>query len=439
MRAELNTTHDPAHRSWVESANAAGCDFPIQNLPFGLFRSPARPDSATPRAGVALGDQIIDLAAIAGHLDGPAQAAARAALGPSLLPLLRQPPEAVSQLRASLSRLFGAGAPGRDAHVPDAAVAALVPMNQAEMVLPLRPPGFADFCCSIEHIRRMAQSTGRPVARCADRLPVSYNGRASSVAVSGTPVRRPRGQFESPPGTGEVQYGPEPRLDYELEFGAWLRGGSALGQALSVAEADALLFGCSLVNDWSARGIQAFEMMLGPHLGKSFLTTVSPWIVTMEALAPFRVPARGRAADEAAVPDHLLDPADRAQGGLRVALTAELQTANGQTQQIARSGFEDMFWTFAQMVAHQASSGAPLEAGDLLGSGTVSGPAPHARACLAELTERGGNPLVFGDGSRRVWLQDGDSVCIRGRAHAPGAVSIGFGECRGQIQPVLSA
>ena len=431
MPIELNATHDPARRSWVDSANAEGSDFPIQNLPFGLFRTPG----SQPRGGVAIGDQIIDLAGVAHQLDGAAAVAARAAVGPSLLPLLAQPPEALSQLRAALSALLRADGDSRQSAVQGA----LVPLQDAELLLPIRPPGFADFCASIDHIRRMAAGTGRPVALCADRLPVGYNGRASSVAVSGTPVTRPRGQFEARPGSADVRFGAEPRLDYELELGVWLRGGNHLGQALSVADAEAMMFGCSLLNDWSARGIQAFEMMLGPHLGKSFLTTVSPWIVTMEALAPFRVAARGRVDNEPLVPAHLTDASDRALGGIRIEMTAQLNTAAGQSKQIARSGFEDMYWTFAQMVAHQASSGAPLEAGDLLGSGTVSGPADDARACLAELTERGGNPICFDDGSSRVWLEDGDSVAIRGRAHAPGAVSIGFGECTGLILPVLSA
>lgn len=431
MRRELNATHDPLRRSWVESANATGADFPIQNLPFGVFRVAG----SAPRCGVALGDQIIDLSGIAGQLHGGAAVAARAAVGPSLLPLLAQPAEVISQLRTALSELYCVDAEGSRA----AALAALVPMGSAQLVLPIRPPGFADFCCSIDHIRRMAAGTGRPVAVCADRLPVGYNGRASSVAISGTPVIRPNGQFEPRPGSGDVRYGPEPRLDYELELGVWLRGGNRLGQALSVAQAEAMMFGCSLVNDWSGRGIQAFEMMLGPHLGKSFLTTVSPWIVTMEALAPFRVAARGRESNEPAVPAHLADSKDREHGGIKIELTAQLSTAAGQSKQIARTGFEDMYWTFAQMVAHQASSGAPLEPGDLIGSGTVSGPADEARACLAELTERGGNPVIFADGSERVWLADGDSISIRGRAHAPNAVSIGFGDCIGQILPAVRA
>jgi fumarylacetoacetase len=429
MSFELNVTHDPLRRSWLESANIAGGDFPIQNLPFGLFRTEGSP----PRGGVALGDQIIDLAKLADRLGVAARAAAGAATGTTLAPLLLQPPPAVSALRAALSELYSSAGENRAL-----AQAALLPMQDAELLLPLKPPAFTDFCCSLDHIRRMAAGAGRPPAPCADKLPVSYNGRASSVAVSGTGVIRPRGQFEPRPGSGEVTYGPEPRLDYELEFGVWLRGGNKLGQSIDVAQAEHMMFGCCLVNDWSARGIQIFESMLGPHLGKSFLTTASPWIVTMEALAPFRVPARARREDEPAVPPHLLDAADRARGSIRIAMQAELSTAAGAHSRIANTEFETLHWTLAQMIAHQASSGAPLEAGDLLASGTVSGPAEDAKACLAELTQRGATPVLFADGTQRVWLEDGDTVTLTAQAHAEGRVPIGFGPCAGTIRPAAA-
>ena len=428
MPVELNATHDPARRSWVESTNVEACDFPIQNLPFCTFLAHGH----DPRPGVGIGDRIIEIGALAqkGLLRGPAAGVARR----PLQGILESPAAEVSDLRRQLSDLFRDGGTGD----PATLAGFLVPMAEAELLLPLKPPAFADFCCSIEHMRRMAANSGRPMAPCADRLPVGYNGRASSVAVSGTPVVRPKGQYEFPPGSGTIQYGPERRLDYELEFGVWLRGGNALGSPIAVAEAEAMLFGCSLVNDWSARGIQFFESMLGPHLGKSFLTTVSPWIVTMEALAPFRIAARGREDGEPAVPAHLLDTADRASGGIRIAMTADLATANGERSRICTTGFETMFWTLAQMVAHQASSGAPIEAGDLLASGTVSGPAEEAKACLAELNQRGTNPVLFADGSRRVWLEDGDTVTITATAHAEGHVPIGFGPCSGTIHPAAA-
>lgn len=423
---DLNATHDPSRRSWLASANLEGDDFPIQNLPFGLFRTGNSP----PRGGVALGDQIIDLAKLAGRLGG----AAHAATGTTLAPLLDQSPEALSALRAALSDLYRSDAPERGV-----AEDALVPMHSAELLLPLKPTAFTDFCCSIEHIRRMAANGGRPIAPCADRLPVGYNGRASSVAVSGTPVVRPKGQFEAPPNSGNVKFAPEPRLDYELEFGVWLRGGNKLGAPIDVAQAEAMMFGCSLVNDWSARGIQFFESMLGPHLGKSFLTTVSPWIVTMEALAPFRAPARGRVDDEPAVPEHLFAPSDRERGAIRIAMFADLATATSGPIRICTTGFETMFWTLAQMIAHQASSGAPIEAGDLLASGTVSGPAEEAKACLAEFNQRGANPALFPDGSKRIWLEDGDTLTLTAKAHAPGYVPIGFGACAGAIRPAVGS
>lgn len=204
---------------------------------------------------------------------------------------------------------------------------------------------------------------------------------------------------------------------------------------MSVAAAEALLFGCCLVNDWSARGIQFYEMILGPHLGKSFLTTISPWIVTMEALAPFRAEARGRPEGEPPVPAYLHDATDRSHGALAVTLTADLVTAGGDTKRIVETELADLYWTLAQMATHQASNGAPLEAGDLIATGTVSGAADTARACLAEITLRGGSPIELPDGTRRTMLEDGDTLVLRGRAHATGYRSIGFGACSGTIIP----
>jgi len=308
-------------------------------------------------------------------------------------------------------------------------------MAEARMHMPLRPPAFTDFCTSVDHIRRMA---GGAVKGAALSLPVAYNGRASSVCPSGTPVVRPNGQFAMPPGSETVQFGPEPMLDFELEFGAWLRGGNPVGQPITMAEAEASLFGCCLVNDWSARGIQFFESILGPHLGKSFLTTISPWVVTMEALAPFRSAARGRDEGEPSVPAYLLDQGDRTAGAIDVELTAHLATADGASAQIVHTNLNELFWTLAQMVAHQASNGAPLESGDLIATGTVSGAAPEARACMVELTEKGTVPITLPDGSTRTMLEDGDTLTLRGRAVAMGFVPIGFGDCSGTIAPARS-
>lgn len=423
--AMIDATHDPARKAWLAYANDPETDFPIQNLPFGLFEHGGRA-----RGGVALGDAIIDLAALAdaGVLGDRALDAARAASGTSLAPLLACDRAATDALRAELSDLFCEGGSGNPAQLE----ATLVPMAEAGLLLPLKPTAFTDFCTSYDHIARMAR--GKP-GLASLSLPVAYNGRASSVAVSGTPVIRPNGQYETTPGSGERRFGAEPLLDFELEFGAWLSRGNALGQPMTMADARNALFGCCLVNDWSARGIQFFESVLGPHLGKSFLTTVSPWIVTMAALAPFRTVARGRAEGEPQLADHLFDPEDAASGGLAIELTAELAAPGLAPRRIVRSQLGDLYWTLAQMVAHQASNGAPLECGDLIATGTVSGATDEARACLAEITLRGGEPIVLADGSRRTMLEDGDTLVLRGRAQREGFVSIGFGACAGTIHP----
>jgi len=428
MPIELNATHDPGRRSWVASANSTDTDFPIQNLPFGVFD-----DGNGARGGVALGESIIDLAALiqAGLIDGPA---AQAASGPTLFPLFEQPHEAVSGLRAGLSDIYREGTSADRA----AAERALVPMAAVRMHLPAKPSAFTDFCTSADHILRMAASSGRAPQPAWATLPVAYNGRASSIAVSGTPVIRPVGQV-MPRGSDKMVVAPEPMLDFELEFGAWLRGpGNPLGEAIDMRRADELLFGCCLVNDWSARGIQFYEMLLGPHLGKSFLTSVSPWVVTMEALAPFRVPARGRTDEQPEIPGYLEDSFDREAGALNVELTAELDTGSGPAT-IVRTNVRELFWTLAQMVTHQACGGAPLETADLIATGTVSGAADEARACLVEITRLGAEPLTLPDGTKRVMLEDGDVLSLHGKAKADGYVPIGFGECSGKINPAKAA
>jgi fumarylacetoacetase len=428
MPIELNATHDSSRRSWLDSANAPDTDFPIQNLPFGVFD-----DGRGARGGVALGDRIIDLASLldAGLIEGPG---AQAASGSSLLPLFEQPRQVVSALRATLSDLYRDGGSGDRA----AAERALVPQAGVTMRLPAKPPAFTDFCTSADHILRMAANGGRAPQPAWATLPVAYNGRASSIAPSGTPVIRPVGQVV-PRGSDAMVVAPEPMLDFELEFGAWLRGpGNALAEPIDMRRADELLFGCCLVNDWSARGIQFYEMLLGPHLGKSFLTTVSPWVVTMEALAPFRVPGRGRSEDQPEIPAYLNDAFDREAGGLNVELTARIDTGSGP-QTIVRTNVRELFWTLAQMVTHQASGGAPLETGDLIATGTVSGAADEARACLVEITRMGAEPLTLPDGTQRVMLEDGDTLSLHGKAKADGYVSIGFGECSGTVMPARAA
>src|SRR3569833_2038422 len=318
---KLNDTHDPARRSWVAEANEAGCDFPIQNLPFGVFRPPPE---ARPRGGVAIGNHVLDLSAAlaAGLFSGAAASAARAASGETLNALLAMDASSVSTLRARLSDLLNID--GADSGAARAISARLlVPMPQVQMELPVAISGFTDFSCSYTHL--VGMRGGQPVTAFF-YLPIGYNGRASSVRVSGTPVKRPSGQWAAKPPEGEMSFGPEPHKDFELELAAFVGRGNDLGTSLGVDEASERIFGCCLLNDWSARGIQFFESILGPFLGKSFGTTVSPWIVTAEALAPFRTSARRRAAGDPSIPSYLFDPSDQAEGGLAVELTAYLRT-----------------------------------------------------------------------------------------------------------------
>ena len=431
---QLNETHESSRRSWVGSANDTNTDFPIQNLPFGVFQR----SGDAPRGGVAIGDQIFDLqlGLKAGLFSGEASQAAQAAAGPTLNSLLDVGPRAASHLRTRLSELLRVGGPDEARRMADAL---LVPSNQARLLRPIQLTAFTDFSCSLNHIGRMSHGNPWPVLH---HLPVAYNGRASSVAVSGTEVRRPNGQSAFPPGTQRF-FGAEPALDFELEFGAYISGGNPQGRPLSLDEAATRLFGYCLVNDWSARGIQMFEKMLGPFLGKSFLTSVSPWIVTDEALWPFKIERTARQSDQPSVPAHLDSPLNRATGGLDIDLeaylaTAKMLAAGDRPVRIVRTNFKHMYWTMAQMVAHQASNGCNLQSGDLIASGTASGPDDEARACLMEMTYAAEENLKLPNGETRMWLEDGDELQIRARASRDGFVSIGFGPCDGHVIPALS-
>ena len=410
----LDSTHDPQRRSWLESANVAECDFPIQNLPFGVFAT-----AAGARGGVAIGDSIVDLATAsrAAIFAGLAADAAAAASGATLNPLLALGNTHARELRRQLSEAMATSAPAATA---DALRACLVPMSDATLLLPARIDAFTDFLCSIDHTLRMGNGNLPPAFKV---LPIAYNGRASSICVSGQPVRRPNGYSRT--GDGEPVFGPEPWLDFELELGAFIGPGNALGDSIAIGDAERHFFGTCLLNDWSARGIQFFESQpLGPFLGKSFRTSISPWIVTTDALAPFRV------ADSPSAFDIELDARIR---------TAEMRSHGDEPSVVARTNFRSMYWTFAQMIAHHASNGCNLRPGDLLGSGTTSGPSDDSRACLAEITERGKAPLTLANGQLRTWLEDGDEVVFRGRASRDGYVSIGFGECRAVVEPAAGA
>jgi fumarylacetoacetase len=434
MTIELNETHDPARRSFIESANAAGCDFPIQNLPFGVFR----PAAGTPsRVGVAIGDRIFDVAAGAAKFTGGAAAAARACAAPSLRDLMVLGPEAASALRLQLSRLLRAGQDDAEGLRQF-----LTPMAQAELMLPVRVANFTDFFASVFH----ATNAGRmfrpdtPLFPNYKYVPVAYHSRASSVRASGTPVRRPRGQRKGP-NEAAPTYGPSRALDFELELGLYIGKSTDLGDTVPVGKAAEHIFGFCLLNDWSARDVQAWEYQpLGPFLAKNFGTTVSPWVVTGEALAPFHTAAYARPAGDPAPLPHLDDTGDRTQGGLDITLEAYISSAMMRGTgvpplRITQTSFALVYWTVAQMIAHHTSNGCNLEIEDLIGSGTVSGPEKSSWGSLLELTARGSDPLALPSGEKRGFLEDGDEITFRGFCAKPGFARIGFGECRAVVLP----
>jgi fumarylacetoacetase len=432
----LDETHDPALRSWVATANAAGSDFPIQNLPFAVFRRRGTDEAF--RGGVAIGDQVVDLAALAraGVFSGEAARAAQAGAQPALNALMAMGPAAWRALRLALSRALREGAAEQAALQP-----CLVPQAEAEYGLPARIGDYTDFYTSIYHATNIGKQfrPDNPLLPNYKWVPIGYHGRASSVGVSGQAFRRPVGQT-MPPGAAQPTLGPSKRLDIELELGVFVGPGNALGEPIDIASAEEHVFGICLLNDWSARDIQAWEYQpLGPFLAKNFATTISPWVVTLDALAPYRVPFTRPEGDPQPLP-YLDSEANRAQGAIDIRLEVGLQT-----QAMARSGLADApicrtsyrhaYWTVAQMVTHHTVNGCNLQPGDLLGSGTLSGPTPEQAGALIELTGGGKNPLQLPGGETRTWLEDGDTVVIRGWCEKEGAARIGFGECRGTVLP----
>jgi fumarylacetoacetase len=436
----LNETHDPALISWIDGANQPACDYPLQNLPFGVFR---RAGSEEPyRGGVAIGDQILDLRGLAesrmlSKSVGPALEACSEA---SLNRFMALGPTASSALRLQLSYCLRAGAPN-----VDRMQGLLVPQAQAEFSSAAVIGDFTDFYASIHH----ALSVGRlfrpenPLLPNYPWIPVGYHGRSSSVVVSGTAIRRPSGQVVSAPGQAPV-YLPSRRLDFELEAGIVIGAGNELGTAVPIGEAEAHVFGLCLLNDWSARDLQSWEYQpLGPFLGKNFATTISPWIVTMEALAPFRAPFVRDALQPRPLP-YLDDPKVWACGGLDISLEVSLQTQRmrevGQPPlALSTSNLRHAYWTVAQLVAHHASNGCNLRAGDLMGSGTMSGPEPSEAGSLLELTGGGQSAIMLPSGETRRFLEDGDQVVMRGWCERRGFRRIGFGRASGIIVAARSA
>ncbi len=448
MTYSINETHDPKLKSWVAAANEAGCAFPIQNLPFGIFKRTASQEF--PRIGVAIGDHILDLPGCgsAGLFELPELRWVEDVCDEytdSLNGLMWQPPAYWSHLRRRISDLLSAGnkeIPGHQSLITKL----IVPMCDAELLIPARIGDYTDFYTSIFH----ATSVGKmmrpdnPLLPNYKYVPVGYHGRASSVVVSGTPVRRPNGQTKKPE-ADEPQFGPSRWLDYEVEVGFFVGPGNEPGEPINLTEAEAHIFGLCLVNDWSARDLQTWEYQpLGPFLAKSFATTISPWVVTMEALAPYRIPAFKRAEGDPAPLPYLDSLFNRESGGIELKLELRLSSRQMREQGIApvkltQHNFSDVYWTVAQMLTHHASNGCNLRPGDLMASGTVSGPEKDQRGCLLELTWRGAEPIELPGGERRSFLEDGDEVMISGWCERAGLARIGFGECRGVVLPAKNS
>jgi fumarylacetoacetase len=436
MSAVLDATHDPGLRSWVQSANAPGCDFPIQNLPFAVFRRAGGGENF--RCGIAIGECVLDLGALdmLTPFEGLGAEALAACAEPSLNRLMALGRQAWVALRSGVSQCLRADSP-RAAELQ----AALVPQSGAEFALPARIGNYTDFYTSIHH----ATSVGRlfrpeqPLLPNYKWVPIAYHGRASSLGVSGQEVRRPRGQL-IPPGAEQPRLAPSARLDFELEVGVLIGTGNRLGLPIPIAEAEEHVFGLCLLNDWSARDIQAWEYQpLGPFLAKSFATTISPWVVTLEALKPYRLPWSRLPEDPQPLP-YLDDGQLRAGGALDIQLEVALETAGmraGGTapQTLARTNFRHSYWSIAQMVAHHTVNGCNLEPGDLLGSGTQSGPTPEQAGSLLELSGAGKRALRLDSGETRTFLEDGDRVVLRGWCERPGCARIGFGEASGTVLP----
>ena len=435
----LNETHDPALRSWVAPANQAQTDFPIQNLPFAVFRRQGSTEAY--RGGVAIGDQILDLAAVAasGVLSGAAAAAVQAASGDSLNALMALGQPAWSALRLALSRALREGAPEQAK-----LAACLVPQTAAEFNLPARIGDYTDFYTSVHHATNVGRQfrPDNPLLPNFKWIPIGYHGRASSIGVSGQRFPRPLGQTMSP-GASVPSFGPCKRLDYELEMGIFVGSGNALGKPIPITEAEASVFGMCLLNDWSARDIQAWEYQpLGPFLSKNFASTISPWIVTLEALSPYRV-AFTRATDDPQPLPYLDSPANSAQGAMDIQLEVLLQTQTMRQQdqaatRLTQTSYRHAYWTVAQIVAHHTVNGCNLQPGDLMGTGTLSGPSLDEAGALIELTVGGKQPLTLPNGESRTYLEDGDTVVLRGWCEKPGAARIGFGQCVGTVLPALS-
>jgi fumarylacetoacetase len=434
----VNKTHDPALTSWIESANSPDTDFPIQNLPFGVF---SRKGDSERRVGVAIGDQIVDIGeSLSANLwSGKARDVARWCDRPSLNELMQAPRESLSQFRARLSELL-TGTPGDDSVINPLPPGALVPMADAMMFRPAEIGDYTDFYASIYHATNVGKifRPDSPLLPNYKYVPIGYHGRASSIVISGAEVTRPNGQM-LPNGAKDPTFGPTQMLDYEAEVGFFVGRGNDLGKSVPIDQAEERLFGICLVNDWSARDIQSWEYQpLGPFLSKSFATTISPWVVSWEALEPYRVPAFFRPPGDPQPLAYLSSEKDRNEGGIDLTIEVYIRSmlmreGRLRPSRLSAAALADMYWTAAQMLTHHTSNGCNLRPGDLFASGTISGPDKGSQGCLLELTRRGTEPIVLPTGEERKFLHDGDEIILRAYFQREGAARIGLGECAGLI------
>ncbi|MCI0339021.1 MAG: fumarylacetoacetase [Acidobacteria bacterium] len=439
MPSSTNETHNPNLKSWVKSANDPNTDFPIQNLPVGLFTR--KYVEELPRIGVAIGDQILDMSAVTDTIWETVfeDMIVDACSVESLDFLMMLEPEEQSEFRRRVNRLLRADNFGDERYFAEGC---LVSMDEVEMHVPVEIGDYTDFYASISHATNIGKMfrPDQPLMPNYKWVPIGYHGRASSIVISGSPIRRPSGQTKAD-NTETPTFGPSENLDYELEVGFFIGYGNDQGESLKIADAEEHIFGLCLANDWSARDIQRWEYQpLGPFLSKSFATTISPWIVMREALAPFRVPAYKRPQGDPQPLPYLDSLKNRERGGFDIKLEVHLSTEQMREKGIAphrlsSSNARDLYWTFAQMLTHHTSNGCNMRPGDLIASGTVSGTTKDSFGCLLELTSRGTEPIRLPGGEERRFLEDGDEVIFRGYCERDGFRRIGFGECRGIVMP----
>ncbi|EGI74915.1 MULTISPECIES: fumarylacetoacetase [Pseudoalteromonas] len=432
----INETHDINLTSWVESANVDNCDFPIQNLPFAEFRRKGSDEAF--RGGVAIGDQVIDLAKLSklNVLTGDAKTAADAASEATLNTFMGLGKQYWSALRLALSKALRAGSEHQQA-LSDT----LVAQSDIEFSLPCRIGDYTDFYTSIYHATAVGSlfRPDNPLLPNYKWVPIGYHGRSSSIDVSGQTFHRPKGQTKAP--DAEVpSFGPCKRLDYELELGIYLGKGNALGDAIAIENAENHVFGFCVFNDWSARDLQAWEYQpLGPFLAKNFASTVSPWIVTTEALAPYRT-SWTRDENDPQPMDYLESKANRDQGAFDIQMDVKIQTQKMRSEghnptRVSTSSFKHSYWTVAQMVTHHTVNGCNFMPGDMLGSGTQSGPTHEEAGSLLELSRGGKEKITLSNGEQRSFLEDGDNVIMRGWCEKEGYARIGFGSVESTVLP----